>query len=54
MLEATGDYEGSKKFVQKYAKMAPEMKEALERLKRKSIPVDIRPDYTVLEKMKSW
>lgn len=52
MLEAKGDYAGSKKFVQKYGKVPPEMKAGLQRLQ--GIPVDIRPEYTVLEKMKSW
>lgn len=52
MLQAKGDYEGSKRFVEKYAKMAPEMQEALGRLG--GIPVDIRPEFTVLEKMKAW
>lgn len=52
MLQAEGDYEGAKKFVEKYSEMAPEMKEALGRLG--GIPVDIKPEFTVLEKMKSW
>lgn len=52
MLEAKGDYTGAKQFISRYGTMAPEMKAALERLK--SIPVDIKPHYTVLEKMKSW
>jgi Peptidase family M49 len=51
-LEARGDYEKAKAFIDKYGKMSAQMKAALARLT--AIPVDIRPEYTVLQKMKSW
>jgi len=51
-IEARGDYEKAKAFIDKYGKMSPQMKAALARLT--AIPVDIRPEYTVLQKMKSW
>jgi len=51
-LEARGDYEKAKAFIDKYGNMSPQMKAALAKLT--AIPVDIRPEYTVLQKMKSW
>lgn len=51
-LEARGDYEKAKAFINKYGKMSPQMQAALAKLT--AIPVDIRPEYTVLKKMKSW
>lgn len=51
-IEARGDYKKAKAFIDKYGKMSPQMKAALARLT--AIPVDIRPEYTVLQKMKSW
>ena len=42
----------AKAFINKYGKMSPQMQAALAKLT--SIPVDIRPEYTVLKKMKSW
>jgi len=43
MLEAKGDYEGAKKFVEKYRMMPKEIEKALSTLK--DVPVDIRPIY---------
>jgi len=51
-LEARGDYEKAKAFIARYGNMSPQMKAALAKLT--AIPVDIRPEYTVLKKMKSW
>lgn len=51
-LEARGDYAKAKAFIDKYGTMSAEMAEALKRLG--DVPVDIRPEYTVLTKMKSW
>jgi len=45
MIQATGDYEGAKRFIQKYRYLSPEMEDALNRLK--DVPVDIRPVYTI-------
>ncbi len=45
MIQATGDYEGAKRFIQKYRYLSPEMQDALNRLK--DVPVDIRPVYTI-------
>ena len=44
MLQATGDYDGTKKFLDDYGQPSAEMMAAFERLKK--VPVDIRPIYT--------
>jgi len=51
-IQARGDYQRAKAFIEKYGKMTPQMKTALTRLE--GVPVDIRPEYTVVQKMKSW
>ncbi|BBB32221.1 MutT/NUDIX family protein [Thermotomaculum hydrothermale] len=43
ILQATGDYEKTKQFVNTYKVIKPEVKKALEKLK--NIPVDIRPIF---------
>ncbi len=48
LIQAKGDYDGSKKFIEKYGHMRPDMKRALGRLK--DVPVDIKPVYPVVEK----
>jgi hypothetical protein len=52
MVEAKGSYDGAKTLLESYGVLKPEMKEALDRLG--DIPVDIRPTYTVEQKMKAW
>lgn len=52
MLQAKGDYAGTRAFIDKYGKLSPVMRDALKRLA--GIPVDLRPDYTVVKKMTSW
>ncbi len=52
MLEAKGDYEGSKAFIEKYGHMPEELRTALASLS--DIPTDIRPIYPIEEQMKSW
>ena len=52
MLEATGDYEAAKKFVDKYGSVPEELAEALTRLN--DIPTDIRPSYPIETQMASW
>jgi len=49
MFQATGDYEGSKEFVEKYRVMTPVMKGMVEALKK--VPIDIRPSYPVLTEL---
>ena len=44
ILQARGDYEGTRRFLEKYGKATPQLREALGRLK--DVPVDIRPIYT--------
>jgi hypothetical protein len=44
MLQAAGDYAGTKAFLEKYGKPSPQLREALGRLK--GVPVDIRPVYS--------
>ena len=51
-LEAEGNRAKAKAFFDQYAVMKPEMQQILDGLK--DIPVDIRPDFTVLEKLASW
>ncbi|HET9982478.1 MAG TPA: hypothetical protein VFQ38_02775 [Longimicrobiales bacterium] len=51
-MEAVGDYAAAGELMQKHGTVRPEMQSALDRLK--AIPVDIRPHFAVLEKMKSW
>jgi hypothetical protein len=53
MLQAKGSYADAKKLIETYGKVSPEMKQALASLKG-VVPVDIRPNYTILTKMKSW
>lgn len=43
MLQANGDYEGTKAFLEKYGKATPSLREAIGRLT--AVPVDIRPVY---------
>jgi hypothetical protein len=42
-LQAAGDYEGTRRFLETYGKPTPELREALGRLT--DVPVDIRPVY---------
>jgi hypothetical protein len=44
MLQARGDYAGTKAFLEKYGTPSPQLREALGRLK--AVPVDIRPVYS--------
>ncbi len=50
IIEATGDYEGAKALIEKYRKMTPLMERYIEELK--DVPIDIRPTFTLSEKMK--
>lgn len=43
MLQATGDYEGAKAFLDKYGQATPSLRKAIGRLA--DVPVDIRPVY---------
>jgi len=43
MLQAKGDYAGTKAFLDKYGKATPQLREALKRLT--AVPVDIKPIY---------
>ncbi len=45
MLQALGDYEGTKRFLDTYGKATPPIREAIARLA--DVPVDIRPVYEV-------
>ena len=49
ILQATGDYAGTKKLFEQYVMLGPELSASLERLT--DIPVDIRPHYSVAEKL---
>jgi hypothetical protein len=52
-IQATGDYERAGRLITTYGTdVRPEMRTALARLN--SVPVDIRPQHAVFEKMKSW
>ena len=52
MIEALGDYDGAKAFVEKFGEMPAEMKAALDSLS--DIPTDIRPSYPIEKQMASW
>jgi hypothetical protein len=52
MMEAQGDYDGAKAFIEKYGEMPAEMKEDLDSLS--DIPTDIRPSYLIEKQMASW
>jgi hypothetical protein len=47
MIQATGDYDGAKKFIAKYAIFSPSMEKL--RSKLKSLPVDIKPVFQIEE-----
>ena len=47
MLQATGDYEGTKAFLETYGKATPDLIAAIDRLG--DVPVDIRPLYSQAE-----
>ena len=49
MLQATGDYEGTKAFLDKYGRPSGELLTALERLS--DVPVDIRPNHVAAERI---
>lgn len=48
MIEALGDYERAKKLIEKYKRISPQLKKALDKLSQ--VPVDIKPVYAI-EKM---
>ncbi len=52
LIEAEGNYKGAKQLLETYGVASKEMKHALSKLG--DIPVDIRPHYTILEKMQRW
>jgi hypothetical protein len=52
MIEAHGDYDKAKSFIDKYGALPAELKQALDSLS--DIPTDIRPIYTVEKQMESW
>jgi hypothetical protein len=45
MLQARGDYNGTKQFLDTYGKPTQGLRDAIGRLK--AVPVDIRPEYAV-------
>lgn len=53
MIQAKGDYDEAGRFIAKYGTtIKPEMSAAIAKLA--SVPVDIFPQHTVFEKMKTW
>ena len=48
MIQALGDYDGAKSFIEKYRRISPELQKALDKLK--DVPVDILPNYAILNK----
>lgn len=52
-IEAEGSYDKAKAFFDEYARVRPELEQALNSL-GKDIPVDIAPRFTIVEKMRSW
>jgi hypothetical protein len=53
LLQATGDREGAAAFLQRYGTMSAEMEAAIDRLDG-TVPVDIRPSYSVTELIADW
>ncbi|MGH7503732.1 MAG: dipeptidyl-peptidase 3 family protein [Longimicrobiales bacterium] len=51
-IQATGDYARAAAFIQRYGTIPEEMQATLDRLAE--IPVDIRPQFAVLQKMRTW
>src|SRR5690606_21328711 len=51
-LQAKGDYARAGELLERYGTVRPEMQAALDGLD--TVPVDIRPHYTVMEKMQGW
>jgi hypothetical protein len=52
-IQATGDYERAGRLIEQYgSEVRPEMRTAIARLN--SVPVDVKPEHAVFEKMKSW
>jgi hypothetical protein len=49
MLQATGDYEGSTEFIERYGEMGPEVSASLAKLSE--IPVDILPRFSIEKEM---
>jgi hypothetical protein len=49
MLEARGDYAGTKAFLDKYGVASPALLAAIERLK--DVPVDIRPLFPLADEL---
>jgi len=52
LLQARGSYDHARKLLERNGTMSPEMRQALTRLKH--VPVDIKPNYTIVQKMQSW
>jgi hypothetical protein len=52
-LQAEGSYEKAGAMLERYGTMRPEMQSVIDRLAG-NVPVDIRPRYSVLEKMAGW
>jgi hypothetical protein len=52
-LQAEGSYEKAGQMLEQYGTMRPEMQSVIDRLAG-NVPVDIRPQYTVLEKLAGW
>lgn len=52
VIEAEGSYERARKLIDEYGMVPADLEQTLAGLK--GIPVDIRPNYKLLEKMKAW
>ncbi|HET9441024.1 MAG TPA: hypothetical protein VFO52_12680 [Longimicrobiales bacterium] len=52
-IQATGDYERAGRFIASYGtNVRPEMRTAIARLN--AVPVDVKPEHAVFDKMKTW
>ena len=51
-LQAEGSYDKARDLLNRYGNERPELKAALQRVG--TVPVDIRPQHTVLQKMRTW
>ncbi len=52
IIEAEGSYSQAKAFIEKYGQMPAELSQALASLQ--GVPVDIRPHFALVDKMRAW
>lgn len=51
-IEGKGDYNGAKTLLEKYGEIDESLRKAIEKIKE--VPIDIKPEYTIVEMIKNW